>query len=452
MSAIHGLSPAPLRAPEPLITAAPPSTPKKPSSLRTWVLLALIVGGAGAVYQFIAKPKAQSRAVQSTAIRTAKVTSGPIQRILRLTGSTSAKNFASVAAPMMRGPDAGRALVLIHVANSGAMVKKGEVVAKIDAQAMIDHVDDLSATIDQADADIRRRKAEQAMNWENLQQDIRVAKANLEKAKLDLSASEVRTPVDAEILKLAAEEAEATYKEKLTDLPVQKISFGAELRILELTKERHVRHRDRHKYDVERFTIQAPIDGLVVMQSIWRGTEMGQIQTGDQIAPGQSFMKVVDTSRMQMEGVVSQVESDEMRLGEPAVITFDAFPGLKLKAKVSTLGAIATGGWWSNYYLRTVRVYLSILDHDNRVIPDLSTAASVAVNETANALLIPREAVETKDGKSFVRVKAGDGYETREVKLGMSDNIHVAVLKGVHAGDEVALDQPQAGPVLASAL
>jgi multidrug efflux pump subunit AcrA (membrane-fusion protein) len=283
------------------------------------------------------------------------------------------------------------------------------------------------------------------MNWENLQQDIRVAKANLEKAKLDLSASEVRTPVDAEILKLAAEEAEATYKEKLTDLPTQKISFAAELRILELTKERHVRHRDRHKIDIERFTIQAPIDGLAVLQSIWRGTEMGQIQTGDQIAPGQPFMKVVDTSGMQMEGVASQVESDEMRLGEPATITFDAFPGLKLKAKVSSLGAIATGGWWSNYYLRTVRVYLSILDRDNRVIPDLSTAASVAVDQTGNALLIPREAVETKDGKSFVRMKAGDRYETREVKLGMSDNIHVAVLEGLRAGDEVALDQPQAG-------
>ena len=450
MSAIHGLSPAPLRTPEPLITVVPPSPPKKRSSLRIWVLLALVVGGAGAVYQFIAKPKAQSRAVQNTSIRTAKVTSGPIQRILRLTGATSAKTFASVAAPMMRGPDAGRALILINVATSGAVVKKGDVVARIDAQAMIDHVDDLSATIEQADADIRRRKAEQAMNWENLQQGIRVAKANLEKAKLDLSAAEVRTPVDAEILKLAAEEAEATYKEKLTDLPVQKIAYASELRILELTKERHTRHRDRHKSDIERFVILAPINGLVVLQSIWRGTEMGQIQTGDQVAPGQPFMKVVDTSGMQMEGVVSQVESDEMRLGEPALITFDAFPGLKLKAKVSSLGAIATGGWWSNYYLRTVRVYLSILERDNRVIPDLSTAASVAVDQTGNALLIPREAVETKGGKSFVRLKAGDRYETREVKLGMSDNIHVAVLEGLHAGDEIALDQPQAGPVLSS--
>jgi len=450
MSAIHGLTPAPLQTPEPLISAVTPAPPRKPSSLRVWVLLALVLGGAWAAYQFIAKPKARSRSAQNAVVRTAKVSSGAIQRVIRLTGSTSAKSFASVAAPVMRGPDSGRALVLIQVAASGLIVKKGDVVAQIDAQSMVDHVDDLSATIQQADADIRRRQAEQAMNWEALQQGIRAAKANLDKAKLDVSSSEVRTPVDAEILKLAAEEAAATYKEKLTDLPTQKASNAAELRILEITKDRHVRHRDRHKSDIERFVIRAPISGLVVLQSIWRGTDMGQIQTGDQVAPGQSFMKVVDTSGMQMEALCSQVESDEMRIGQTAVVSFDAFPGLRLRAKVAGLGAIATGGWWSNYYQRTVRVYLTILDHDKRVIPDLSVAANVAVNQAENALLIPREAVETKDGKPFVRVKSGDRYETREVKLGISDNIRVAVLSGLHVGDEVALGQAQAGPLLAA--
>src|SRR3984893_16229124 len=126
MSAIHGLSPAPFRTPEPLITAVPPSPPKKRSSLRVWVSLALLIGGGAAVvYQFIAKPKAQSRAVQTAAIRTTKVTSGPIQRIIRLTGSTSAKNFASIAAPMMRGPDSGLPVILIRVPASAAEVQKG---------------------------------------------------------------------------------------------------------------------------------------------------------------------------------------------------------------------------------------------------------------------------------------------------------------------------------------
>ena len=50
--------------------------------------------------------------------------------------------------------------------------------------------------------------------------------------------------------------------------------------------------------------------------------------------------------------------------------------------------------------------------------------------------------MESRDGKWFVRVKNGERFETREVKIGMSDNLHVAVLEGLKAGEEVAYDKP----------
>src|SRR5229473_4289950 len=163
MSAIHNLPPAPVRTPEPVAPVVPPvvapAPPKRRASYRIWVLLALIAGGAGAAYWFIARPKMQTKATQTASIRTAKVTTGAIQRVLRLTGATTAKNFAAVSAPMMRGPDSGRALILISVAKSGLSVKKGEVVAQIDAQSMKDHVDDIESQIYQADADIKKRQA-----------------------------------------------------------------------------------------------------------------------------------------------------------------------------------------------------------------------------------------------------------------------------------------------------
>jgi len=118
MSAIHGLNPAPPRTPEPGTPVAVPPAPKSSSKLRVWVLLALVAGGAWTAYQFLAKSKAQSRANQTVVLRTAKVTSGSIQRVLRLTGSTTAKNFAMVAAPMMRGPEGARPLDLIYLTKS----------------------------------------------------------------------------------------------------------------------------------------------------------------------------------------------------------------------------------------------------------------------------------------------------------------------------------------------
>ena len=438
MSPKPNLSPMPPPEPAPSPAAAPA---RRSSSQRAWIVLALLVVGAGAAYKLLTKSEAGRAAAQTAELRTARASGGSIRRVLRLTGSTIAKNFRSVAAPMVQGPDAGRGLVLTYVATSGSVVKKGDLVAQIDAQALKDHVEDLEAQIVQSEANIRRRQAEIKLNEESLQQNLRVAKARLDKARLDASAAEIRTPIDAELIKLNVEESAAAYQAQVTDLPLYQSLNALDLRIIELDRELQVRHRNRHRHDIEAFTIRAPIGGLVVMQSIRRAGEMFQIREGDQIAPAQPFMKIVDTNSMQVQAVASQVESDEMRLGQNANITFDAFPGLKLKARVANIGAIATPGSRTNNYLRNVPVFLSIVGADTRIIPDLSTSNDVIVEETGNSPLIPLEAVELKDGKSFVRVKARTGYQTREVKLGMSDNIQVAVIDGVREGEEVALDR-----------
>jgi len=439
MSATPSLNPVPRPPARGLPTVLPP-TPRKSSSLRVWILLALVAGGAGAAYKFASKPQASGASAQTVAARTATVTSGSIRRVLRLTGSTSAKVFRSVAAPMMQGPDQGRNLVLMNVASSGTMVKKGDLVAEIDAQQMKDHVDDLDDQIAQLESQITSRKAQMALNLENLQQSVRVAKSRLDRARLDAGASEIRTPVDMELLKLTVEEADATYKELVANLPIQKESNTHDLAILELGQRRQRSHRERHRKDIQAFSIRAPIDGLVVMQSIRRGREIVQVQKGDEVAPAQPFMKIVDLKSMQVEATVSQVESEEMQLGQLANVSFDAFPGLSLKARVSNIGAIASPPARMNYFLRNVPVYLSILDSDKRVIPDLSTSNDIVVEQSENAPLIPLAAVESRDGKSFVRVKRGDSYETRQVKLGTTDKFRIAVAEGVREGEEVALD------------
>jgi HlyD family secretion protein len=451
MSAIPGLNPARTRTPELTAPGFAPSISHRPTWIRLILLLALVAAGAWAGYHYLAKRQTQSSTPSSVAPRTARVTTGTVRRVIRLTGSTTAKDFASIAAPRMRAAgEAGRALVLLYLVPSGSMVKKGDVVAKIDAQAMKDRLDDLEAQIFSAEADIKKRKAEIALNAENMLQIIRATKADLDKVKLEAAASEIRTPIDAEQLKLSVEEAEATYKEQLADLQSKKISDAANLRGLEITKEITVRQRDRFKTDIDKFNIVAPMSGLAVMQTIFRGNEMGQIQEGDQIAPGQPFMKIVDTNGIQVVASVTQDQSEEMRLGQPATIAFDAFPGMKLNGRVYTIGAIATSTSRSSNYLRSVPVYVKILERDSRVIPDLSTSTDVVVGESANALVIPQAAIEPRDGKWFVQVKNVDRYETREVKLGVSDHVRTAVLEGLREGEEVALGRPASAPLVAA--
>jgi HlyD family secretion protein len=330
--------------------------------------------------------------------------------------------------------------VLMKLVKAGAHVKKGELVAQIDAQATRDHVDDVADSVKQAEADIRKRKAEQEIEWQNLQQTLRIAKSDMEKARLDAKTTGLLTEIERELLQLNVEETEARYQQLQKDLAFHKTANEAEIRILQLTKERQQRHHDRHAVDIEKFTIYAAMDGLAVMQQTWRGGEMGQVQEGDQVGPGQLFMKVVNPASMQVEAKANQAESSDLRIGQHVTVGFDAFTGLQLSGHVYSIGALATGGWMQNNYIRSIPINIQIDGSDQRVIPDLSASSDVLIGKAENVVTIPLEAVREHNGKTTVLARTGATFEERTVTLGIHSSKEVAVLTGLRAGDEVKLD------------
>jgi len=372
--------------------------------------------------------------------RTATATAGNLDRVMRVSGQTTATNFVNITAPMMKGPDATREMVLMQVAAPGSWVKKGALVAQIDATTIADHVEDLGDTIDTARADITTRAAEQTIEMENLVQSVRVAKSEADKARLEYNGSETQTEIQRQLLKLTLDEAEARYKQLQADVAQKKLSHTAELRILELTLLRHTRHRNRHKKDLQTFSVYAAMDGLAVMQQIWRGSEMGQVQQGDRIFPGQPFMKIVNPKFMQVEGSINQAESSDFRIGQPARIHLDAFNGLTFEGKVHSIGALANGGFRNSYFVRNVPIRIDIAGNDPRLIPDLSASADVVVQSAADQVLVPINAVKSEKGRSVVYVKSAETFEPREVTTGLRNDTQIAVASGLRAGEVVRID------------
>jgi multidrug efflux pump subunit AcrA (membrane-fusion protein) len=430
----------PIHAPvKPQPTLAPKPTPVAPSSGRPWkwlILLAIVVGVAIYAYRAANQPAATTPIM---AVKTTKVVAGPLARTIRISGQTSAIQFANVTGPTMQGPDANREMVLETTAKPGSWVKKGALIATIDSTSMQDHVDDLADTVAGAQADIRKRLAEQKIEAESLDQNIRVTKAAFDKARLDYAASEVRTDIERQLLKLSLDEAEARYKQAQADVEFKRAGHASDLRILELTLERHTRHRNRHLNDIKAFTIYAPMDGLVAMANIFRNNEMSQVQAGDRIFPGQGFMKIVNTNSMQVEGAINQAESDDFRLGQQARVRLDAFPGLEFDAQVYTIGALAGGSQRGSAYMRTVPIRLKINGSDPRLIPDLSASADVVIEKADSGIVVSRAALFNEGPKTYAYVKTGTAFQKREVTLGLRSETHAAVVSGLKAGEEVRL-------------
>ncbi|MCX6594760.1 MAG: HlyD family efflux transporter periplasmic adaptor subunit [Acidobacteria bacterium] len=343
-------------------------------------------------------------------------------------------------------------MVLQDLVKPGSRVKKGEVVAEFDRQFMLQRLEDYKSSVAQQQSNVKKLRADLDVYREAHRQTIATAKASLEKAKLDIKTTPVRGTIDAERLKLALDEAEAQYKQLLSEVKFVDISEKAQIRNQELDLKASELELKRAEQNADRMLAKSAIDGLTVMQNVFRGSEFAQIQAGDQLYPGQFFMQVVDTSSMIINASLNQVDAERLRVGAKAMVRFDAYPGLELPAHVVAIAAVTRTGGFRASYVKEIPVRLKLDQIDPRVIPDLSVSADVVLQSEAAAVNVPSGAVfhEGDNSKPFVFVREGTAeqpvWRRREVELGLASYITAAVRSGLKAGEVVALERPAAPP------
>ncbi len=423
----------------------PPREPAPPSggtAKRVLLFGGLILFGAAILFgiRWLNRP-APVQAPAPVAAKTAPVVRSNIEFRIRVTGQTSARDFATIVAPIMRGRGSDREMDITKLAPGGSMVRKGDVVAVLDPTNMQNRIDDETDELREEETKVRKLKVQQELDMVNLVQSLRIAKSEYDKAVLELKAQEVRTAVDQELLKLSADEAEASYKELQRDVEQKKIAQKAELRIQEISYDLQKKNVERYNRDLERLTLITPIDGLVVMMSQNRpGGDQVTYGEGDRVQPGMPFMKIVNPASMQVEGTINQAESSSFRIGQMATIGLDAFPGASYEGKVYAIGALATGGFRQNYYIRSVPVRVQVQNPDKRMIPDLSASADILLGRAENVLAVPAAALHREKGKDVVYVKGPKSFEPREVKIGLHNGIQAEVLEGLKEGDQVRIN------------
>src|SRR5690606_40462489 len=99
-------------------------------------------------------------------------------------------------------------------------------------------------------------------------------------------------------------------------------------------------------------------------------------------------------------------------------------------------GGFRFGG--SGLFVKSVPVELAIHTEDPRVIPDLSASVDIETARKAYDVVIPREALRIRDGRTVVNVQTPAGVETREVEVLALNELRAAV-SGLEAGAAVRL-------------
>jgi len=338
-------------------------------------------------------------------------------------------------------------MVLQDAAKPGSLVKKGHVVAEFDRQYMMTRIDDYKAGVVQNEAAYKKLLAEIDVNKKMHNQAIAKAEAEFEKANLDMKTLPVLSDMDSERRRLALEEAEAYLKQVRAEVRHVDAGQAADKKIADFELRESQLELRRAEANAARMEVKAPIDGLVVMQNMFRGSEFDQIKVGDQLYPGMMFMQIVDPSSMVINASVSQVDVEKLRIGLKARVRFDAFPGLELPARVFAIGSVAKSSRYRPDWVKDIPVAVKIEKMDPRVIPDLSVSVDILLESEEAEVMAPREAFfqDSSGGgsKHYVYVRTVDGnWQKRNVEVGLVGNMAAVIKSGVKPNEVVALEPP----------
>ena len=133
---------------------------------------------------------------------------------------------------------------------------------------------------------------------------------------------------------LRLEEAQAKQKQLKATFDLKRSAEQAELRILEIQRDRAYTAMKSAEDNAERMVVKSPIPGMVVMRMVWRGNGQVEIQEGEEARPGMPIMQVVDPAAMLVRVKVNQGDVHVLRAGQPARISLDAYPELHFKGRV----------------------------------------------------------------------------------------------------------------------
>src|SRR5262249_49118713 len=156
----------------------------------------------------------------------------------------------------------------------GSRIKAGDIAGQFDPTNQLQRLDDYKDTVVQLENSIRSQAANLASVKEAHDQSVRTAEATLEQAKLTLQTGPVLSAIDLEKDKLAVDEADATYKQLLEEASMVEDSQKSQIRISELNRDQAKIELQRADMNVQRMTVKAPIDGIVVMATIVRNGEL----------------------------------------------------------------------------------------------------------------------------------------------------------------------------------
>ena len=404
----------------------------RPVSSLTWVA---VVGAALILLGCEAKTAPITATVQPNApLKKVKVRFDRLRRVVRSNGTVEAVNALTVRVPQIEGQ--GGDMTLTKLIPGGAEVKTGDMLAEFDRTKEVDNAREAQAKYEDLRHQVDQRVAQHRADAEKRSADMQQAEADLSKAALELRKGPILSEIDRLKNQAKLEDAQAHVASLKRSQHFHDVAETADLKILELQRDRQKVAWERSKANADKLVLKAPLPGMVAKENSWHNDNYGPAQEGDQLSPGAPLLRIFDPSEMAVQVAVGEPDGAALGEGSKATVRLDAYPDLIFKAHFDSASPVATA--LLDSLVRSFSARFRLDEHDPHLLPDLSAAVDLYVIEKQPALLIPREAVHYRRGTPYVtRVAGPDRQEERAVQVGQFNDTWIEITAGLGQGDEI---------------
>jgi HlyD family secretion protein len=430
-------------APQP-VSVPSPAQAKKKSKKRLFLILGSVLVLAILIAAAVAKSKGEEKPIQVT---TDKAVVKTITHVVTATGKVQPETEVKIS------PEVAGELIQIAVVE-GQAVKKGDLLVRIKP-------DFYKAQLEQQEAALASARAASVLS-----------QARLTKAEQDFK--QANDLYQKQLI------SDSEFTAAQTNLNVAKADYESSLAQIRRTEGSVDQSRDQ----LAKTTIYSPMDGSISSLT----SEEGERVVGTNQFAGTEIMRIANLDSMEVRVKVNENDIINVKVGDHAIVSVDAFPGRKFEGKVREISssALTTGATGSaaaslaqsaSDEVTNFLVKISIIDRDAKLRPGMSATVDIETETVPNVIAVPIQSVtvraeggktteemqqqRAKEAKErsgndlelvkerdearralerlqrVVFVKQGDKVVMRPVETGIADNSHIEVKNGLKAGEEV---------------